>query len=278
MIKLGEIQTLYYVKKVEFGIYVGETPGMEKGSILLPRRQVPAELSYGDPIEVFVYKDSEDRLIATTNVPKITLGKLAVLRVKEVGSIGAFLDWGLEKDLLLPFKEQPRRVKTGHEYLVSLYIDKSSRLCATMKIYELLDSDSPYEKDDRVTGIVYDRKEEYGAFVAVDEKFHGLIPTKELFRDIEIGDRIEGRVVRVREDGKLDLSIREKAHIQMDTDSELVMEHIESYDGRLPFNDKCDPSIIKEEFGMSKAAFKRAVGHLLKEKRIEITDDGIRKL
>lgn len=278
MIQLGEMQTLYLVKKTDFGVYLGEEEGNEKNSILLPRRQVPVDAQHGDQIEVFVYKDSEDRLIATTNTPKFTLGQLAVLKVKEVGSIGAFMDWGLEKDLLLPFKEQSRRVHTGKEYLVTLYIDKSQRLCATTKVYELLESDSPYEVDDRVSGIIYDMLDEYGAFVAVDDKYHGMIPNKEFFHDYTIGDRVEARVTNVREDGKLDLSIREKAHIQMDADGEMIMKAIEGYDGKLPFNDKCDPSIIKEEFGLSKAAFKRAVGRLMKQGQIKVLEDGIIKL
>lgn len=278
MIKLGEIQTLYLVKKTDFGVYLGEEEGNEKNSILLPRRQVPEDAQYGDQIEVFVYKDSEDRLIATTKTPKITLGQLAVLRVKEVGSIGAFMDWGLEKDLLLPFKEQAQRVHTGKEYLVTLYIDKSQRLCATTKVYELLESNSPYQINDRVAGIIYDIMDEFGAFVAVDDKYHGMIPNKELFNDSTIGDRVEARVTNVREDGKLDLSIREKAHIQMDLDSEVIMKVIEEYDGRLPFNDRCNPSIIKAEFGLSKAAFKRAVGRLMKQGKIKVLDDSIIKL
>lgn len=278
MIRLGEMQTLYIVKKTDFGVYLGEEQGVEKDSILLPKRQVPEGAQTGDEVLVFVYKDSEDRIIATTYTPKIVLGGLAVLQVKEVGNIGAFLDWGLDKDLLLPFKEQPKRVHEGKEYLVSLYVDKSERLCATMKVYELLSCESPYVAEDRVEGIIYDMKDEFGAFVAVDNKYHGMISNLELFKNCKVGDRVEARVLSVREDGKLNLSVREKAHVQMATDSDLVMKTIESYNGTLPFNDRSHPTVIKEELGLSKAAFKRAVGRLLKEGRIEITEDGINKL
>ena len=140
------------VKEVEFGVYLGN----KEEKVLLPKKQVPRGLEAGDPVEVFLYKDSSDRLIATTNEPKLTLGELAVLKVVDVGKIGAFLDWGLEKDLLLPFREQTAKVRKGDEVLAALYVDKSGRLCATMKVYEKLRQDAPYQKDDQVEGIVYD--------------------------------------------------------------------------------------------------------------------------
>ena len=148
MIELGKTQCLNVVKIVDFGIYLGT----EEDKVLLPKKQVPEGIEVGDPIEVFLYKDSSDRMIATTNEPKLTLGELAVLTVADVGRMGAFLDWGLEKDLFLPFKEQTEKVEKGDKCLVSLYIDKSERLCATMKIYHLLRTDSPYKKDDTVRG------------------------------------------------------------------------------------------------------------------------------
>ncbi|SCP95676.1 CvfB family protein [Anaerobium acetethylicum] len=277
MIELGKKQKLMVVKEVEFGVYVGEHKD-DEDRILLPKKQVPAGTKPGDEIEVFVYKDSKDRIISTTNEPKLQIGQVALLKVVEVGTIGAFLDWGLEKDLLLPFKEQTKRVRQGEEYLVTLYVDKSKRLCATMKIYECLRNDSPYQKDDKVMGMVYEISEEFGAFVAVDNIYSGLIPKKEMFGNIQVGDSVEARVTAVKEDGKLDLSIREKAHLQMDTDAEAVMKVIESYEGILPFNDRVSPEIIKMEFDMSKNAFKRAVGRLLKEGRIEITEKNIKKI
>lgn len=276
MIRLGEKQTLYVVKETEFGIYLGEEQqAIGKDTILLPKRQIPEGTKKGDEIEVFVYKDSEDRLIATTKEPFITLGELAVLKVKETAKMGAFLDWGLDKDLLLPFKEQIGKAQMGHSYLVSLYIDKSKRLCATMKIYEKLTSNSPYQKDDKVKGIVYGKKSGIGIFIAVDNQYHGLIPEKESFASLELGDIVEARVIRVREDGKLDLSIREKSHLQLNIDSEMIEGKLHRAGGFLPFHDKSDPEVIKEQLGLSKAAFKRAVGHLLKEGIIVMTEKGI---
>lgn len=278
MIELGKLQTLYMVKRTNFGVYLNDEAGKLDGRILLPKKQVPQDMQNGDAIEVFVYKDSEDRPIATTHMPKLTLGELAVLKVVSLSSIGAFLDWGLEKDLFLPFKEQTQSVREGKEYLVTLYIDKSERLCASMKIYDSLSTDSPYKKDDHVTGTIYSINEDFGAFIAIDNKYHGMIPIKELHKKVYIGDTIQARVTRVREDGKLDLSLREKAYIQMDTDCDLVMSTIESYDGVLPFTDKASPAVIERELGLSKNAFKRAVGRLLKQGKIQINPHGIRKI
>lgn len=249
---------------------------MTEQSILLPKKQVPEDAAVGDCLSVFVYKDSKDRPIATTSHPLITIGHLAVLTVKEVTDIGAFLDWGLEKDLFLPFKEQTSKVRPDHSYLVRLYIDKSKRLCASMKIYQALSSEHDYEKDDWVSGTVYSINPEIGTFVAVDDQYFGLIPLNELHTKLSVGDTVNVRVIRVREDGKLDLSPRNKAYLQMDTDSQLVMETIKSYDGILPFTDKASPDVIDRELGLSKNAFKRAVGRLLKQDKIEIKNGTIR--
>lgn len=268
---LGKIQTLMVVKKVDFGVYLGT----EEERVLLPKKQVPKGIEIGDPVEVFLYRDSSDRLIATTNHPKITLGELQVLDVVDTGKMGAFLDWGLEKDLFLPFKEQTCKVKKGDSCLVSLYIDKSKRLCATMKVYGKLRTDSPYKKDDQVKGIIYDSSDNFGMFVAVDNQFSALIPKREVYGNLKVLDVVEARVTEVKEDGKLDLSIREKAFLQMDKDAKQILELLEEYGGELPFTDKADPERIKKVTGMSKNAFKRAVGRLLKEGKIQIKEKSI---
>lgn len=269
--ELGKRRMLTVVKQVEFGVYLGTNDDR----VLLPKKEVPKGIELGDPVEVFLYKDSSDRLIATTAEPKITLGELAVLEVKDTGRIGAFLDWGLPKDLLLPFREQTAKVQKGDKILVSLYVDKTGRLCATMKVYDKLRTDSPYKKDDQVEGIVYELSDNFGVFVAVDECYCALVPKREAFGKLAVGDVVHARVVKVREDGKLDLSVREKAFIQMDTDADLIMKRMEQYGGSLPFTDKADPELIKQEFGISKNAFKRAVGRLLKEQKIQITEKTI---
>ncbi len=281
MIRLGEIQTLVIAKKVDFGVYVAPEAALkdetmlQEHKVLVPGKYVPEGKKVGDTIEVFVYRDSKDRMIATTLQPKLVMGQVARLKVAQVGKFGAFLDWGLEKDLMLPFKQQKKRVKEGDEVLVSLYIDKSERLCATMNVYRELRTDSPYVKEDRVTGTIYEISPNFGAFVAVDDMYSGLIAKKELYGDIQVGDTISARVIQVKEDGKLDLSIRDKAYLQISVDAERIMELIESFGGGLPFNDKATPEVIKRETGMSKNEFKRAVGNLLKNNRIIITEKGI---
>ncbi len=277
MLKLGEKQTLEIMKKVEFGVYLkNPMDAVGEDRVLLPAKQVPAGAAVGDRLEVFLYKDSKDRLIATTNTPLLLMNEVKVLKVAQVSKMGAFLNWGLEKDLFLPFREQTRKVSEGDECLVALYIDKSSRLCATMKVYHYLNLESPYKKDDRVEGVVYEISDNFGAFVAVDNQYSGLIPKKEFFGNVKVGDKVSARVVAVKEDGKLDLSIREKALTQILIDAEKVLEVIESFDGALPFNDKANPEVIKRELQMSKNEFKKAVGHLLKSGKIEITEKSIR--
>lgn len=278
MIRLGEKQQLVIVKIVDFGVYVAPSAEQKEERVLLPAKQVPEGSKVGDSVEVFLYRDSDDRMIATTNTPKLMMGQVAELSVAEVGKFGAFLDWGLEKDLFLPFKQQTRRVRQGDRVLVSLYTDKSGRLCATMNVYENLRTDSPYQKDDRVKGRVYQISENFGAFVAVDHLYSALIPKKEMYGRVEIGEDITARVIQVREDGKLSLSIREKAYLQIEKDAEELLRIIDSYDGVLPFNDKVSPEIIKRETGMSKNEFKRAVGNLLKNGRIEIKKKVIRRI
>ncbi len=274
MLRIGEKQELEIIKKVDFGVYLAERQG-DEDKVLLPKKQVPQDAEIGDVLSVFLYKDSDDRLIATTRIPKLMLGDVAMLKVKDVGKIGAFMDWGLEKDVLLPFREQTRKVKSGEEVLCALYVDKSGRLAVTMNVYEFLRTDSPYHKDDRVTGTVYETSNNFGAFVAVDNIFSGLIPKKELYGDIRIGDQITARITEIREDGKITLSIREKAYLQIDSDAEKILARMEEEGGRLPFTDKADPEKIRTEMGMSKNEFKRAVGHLLKEGKIKIGESDI---
>ncbi|HJC22962.1 MAG TPA: S1 RNA-binding domain-containing protein [Candidatus Eisenbergiella merdavium] len=275
-IEVGKRQKLTVIKKVDFGVYLAPGEGSEE-RVLLPAKQVPAGCSEGDRLEVFVYRDSKDRLISTTARPALCVGEVAALTVAQTGKVGAFLSWGLEKDLFLPFREQTMQVKAGDSFPVALYVDKSGRLCATMKIYHYLRTDSPYKKDDRVTGYIYEISRQFGAFVAVDDQFSALIPPREMYGQLQTGDRIEARVTAVHEDGKLDLSVRDKAWMMIGKDAERVMEEIGRCGGALPFNDKAAPELIRERMQMSKNEFKRAVGHLLKEGRVEITENGIRR-
>lgn len=276
MIELGKYQTLEVVKKTDFGFYLSEAGSDGKHRILLPQKEAPEGTATGDKINVFIYKDSEDREIATSVKVPLTIGDLAVLKVKDVSQVGAFLEWGLMKDLLLPYKEQTVKVEEGDHVLVTLYVDKSSRLCATMKVYDLLSTESPYNKDDMVTGIVYEEIESFGIFVAVDGKYSALIPKNELFQPLRVGETITARVLNVREDGKLTLSLREKSYLQMDADSEMILNKLKEAGGFLPYNDGSDSETIKSIFRISKNAFKRAIGKLYKSGDIIITEEGIK--
>lgn len=270
MLKLGEKQTLQMVKKVEFGVYLADPENLNDTRVLLPRKQVPKGLKTGDQIEVFLYRDSDDRLIATVNTPMLTLGKITVLEVAAVSKMGAFLSWGLEKDLFLPYKEQTGRIRKGDQILAALYIDKSERLCATMKVYPYLERTQQYHRDDIVSARVYEVSERFGAYLAVDDKYQAMISPKQDIRSLRPGQVLECRVERVKPDGKLDLTQRDKAYRQMDKDAEKILELLDIYDGELPFNEKSDPQLIMEETGLSKNAFKRALGRLYKEKKITL--------
>lgn len=286
MFKLGETQVLKVIEFSNSGIYLSSLEDKKEEfrpswqpekseKVLLPNNQVPEGIKIGDSLTVFLYKDSEDRLIATTSTPLIQLNGLATLKVIEVSSIGAFLDWGLLKDLFLPFKEQVRKVNTGEDVLVTLYIDKSERLCASMDVYKALRCDSPYQKDDSVTGTVYEPNGNFGVFIAVDNLYSAIIPKKDVFREYIAGEVITARVTDVREDGKLNLNTREKIPLQLDADGEMIYQRLTENNGFLPFHDKTDSQLIKTEFSLSKNAFKRAIGHLFKAQRITIEDDGI---
>ena len=261
MIQLGKTQCLNIIKKTDFGVYLGT----EDDKVLLPKKQVPEDIEIGDALTVFVYRDSSDRLIATTNTPKIELGGLARLKVSEVSSIGAFLDWGLEKNLLLPYREQTTHVNTGDEYLVALYIDRSNRLAATMKVSRYLQTTDKYVKDSAVSGTVIGIKPEHGIYVAIDDKYYGFITRNEMSDDIKIGDVVHGRVIKVREDNKITISIHQKAYIQMDEDSTLIYNKIVELGGSLGFTDKADPEVIKKYFNMSKKAFEEGKGCYYRE-------------
>ncbi|MEG2104308.1 MAG: S1-like domain-containing RNA-binding protein [Oscillospiraceae bacterium] len=278
MIELGKIQMLKVLRLTAIGAYLNTPDGADEDDILLPKNQLSPETQIGDDLSVFVYKDSEDRLIATAKTPKITLGELAVLKVAQVTKVGAFMDWGLEKDLLLPYKEQDGTVKAGDERLVKLYVDSSGRLCASMKIYEQLECKSPYKMNERVSGMIYGFNEQFGFFVAVDNKYHALFLNKELYGSFAIGDILEARVKRIRPDGKLELSVREAAPLAIEGDAEKILDMMKANNGKTKLNDDSSPEAIKKELNMSKKAFKRAVGRLMKEGAVKISDDGMEML
>lgn len=275
MIEIGKIQRLRIVRKTSNGVYLSAETGNEMDDVLLPGNQTSEELEIGDEIEVFIYRDSEDRTIATVRKPKLVIGEMTALRVVETTSIGAFLDWGLEKDLFLPYKEQVGTVVKNGTYFVSIYLDKTGRLCATMKTYNLLSTKSPFKENDRVRGTICSINKDLGVFVAVENKYQGMIPKKEMYSEFIIGENIEVRIKKIRPDGKLELSTRNEAYKEIETDATKVMDYLKNSGGLMMLNDSSSPEKIKAELNISKAAFKRAIGRLLKEGAIEITENGI---
>lgn len=275
--ELGKVNRLTLVKLVDFGAYLAEgTEDQER--VLLPAKQVPQGIGQGDSLDVFLYKDSSDRLIATTARPLAMVDQFAPMKVKELTKIGAFLDWGLEKDLLLPYRQMLGRVEAGDQILARVYVDKSQRLAASMKeIYSMLRSDSPYQAGDEVRARVYEFSRDFGTFVAVDDIYSAMIPRHEDTRQLRIGDQISCRVTGVKRDGKLDVSIRGKSYETIGEDAEAILRLLESYAGVLPFTEKASSEVIRRETGLSKNAFKRAVGHLYKEGRVSIEDGKIRR-
>jgi predicted RNA-binding protein (virulence factor B family) len=275
MIRLGEKQQLEVVKKADFGLYLKEA-GTEDDSILLPVREAPEDATIGSILEVFVYKDSEDRFVCTTLKPAITIGQFKMLKVAQVTKIGAFLEWGLMKDLFLPFKEQVGTVNEGESYLVGLYIDKSQRLCATMKITKLLSFEHELTEGMTTKGIIYNVHKEIGVFVAVEGKYQGLLPMKEVTKRYQVGSEITFKIGRVREDGRLDLTLREGGFEQMEVDEERLFNALTKNKGFISINDRSPKEVINKGLDMSKRAFKRALGRLMKAGKAEQTQDGTR--
>lgn len=277
MIKLGEIQELEVAKKVDIGVYLkSEANEKPEDRVLLPIKQVPLDTKVGDKIKVFVYRDSNDRIIATVKRPKITIGEIAYLKVAEMSRIGAFMNWGLEKDLFLPFKEQVGEIKLNGEYMVGLYIDKSDRLCATMNLFKVLRTDSPYKVNDIVKGTVFSLKRGLGAMVAVDGKYLGLIHEGEILGHLHSGQVVEVRISNIKEDGKLDLSLKDAPRLQIDKDGEKILKSLTKNKGALSLNDNSSPDDINKLLNMSKSSFKKAAGRLMKRNIIVMTKNGIK--
>ncbi|MGL5918596.1 MAG: CvfB family protein, partial [Cetobacterium sp.] len=271
MVKVGKRQAMKINNFSSKGAHLDAGTGDAKDNILLPNNEIEGKtLEIGDELDVMIYSDSEDRLTATLRKTALTVGTIGKLYVTDVNQkLGAFLDWGLKKELLLPYAQMDGTVKKGDEVLVGIYEDSKGRLSATMKIYSFLMPNKDYKKNDFVEGTVYRINPEVGIFVAVDNRYYGLIPTSECFKKFTIGEEIEARVIRVREDGKLDLAMRELAFVQMDKDGEKLMDKMKVLKTHFRFNDNSSPESIKEYFGMSKKAFKRAMGRLLKEEKVE---------
>jgi len=283
-LQLGKKNVLKAAWKVDFGMYL-EGGGYEE-KILLPERYVPEGLKVGDEIEVFLYLDNEERLIATTLEPKAMVGDFAYLEVAWVNEYGAFLDWGLMKDLFCPFREQKRRMEQGRSYIVHVHIDEESyRIMASAKVEKYLirttpDKDGnpgepiPYKVGDEVSLLVW-QKTDLGFKVIIDNAYAGLLYDTQIFRNIHTGDRVKGYISNIRKDGKIDVKLQKSGHEQVTDFAQVLLKYLQTQGGRCRLGDKSDAEEIKEQFGVSKRTYKQAVGDLYRQRLIKITENGI---
>ena len=275
---IGKFMTLSVKRYSEHGVYLSADNYSDKyeDEILLPKKEQPEGLRTGSEIKVFIYRDSSDRPIATVREPKITIDRPAVLKVVEKTRIGAFLDFGFEKHLLLPFHEMTSKIEPGMDVLVRMYVDRSDRLvCSQKHLYKYLSTSSPYLGDEKVYGRVYEFSKSYGTYLAIDDRYSAMIGRHEDTSDLSIGDIVEVTIKDVKEDGKLDVTRRGLAYSEIDSDADKIYSIISGYNGELPFSDHASPELIKKETGLSKAAFKRAIGKLYKERKIIIKEEKI---
>lgn len=276
MPKLGKMQKLVIKRITSIGAFLNDTIETDDNTdILLPKKYLKKDKVVGDKIEVFVYKDNQNRPIATTKKSKIELGGLAILQVIDTTKIGAFLDWGLDKDLLLPFEEQIGTIKKHSYHLVGLYIDKSDRLTATMKVDDFFENDIKLKENDWVNGEVYSFNSDIGAFILVEGKYNGMLPNVEIMGIPRIGDNVRLRVKHIKEDGKIDLTTSNRSHIELNKDADQIYSILKDNGGFLRVDDKSDPKIIRRVFNMSKGQFKKSIGRLYKQRKIIFKDNGI---
>jgi predicted RNA-binding protein (virulence factor B family) len=273
MVKIGKINTLRIIKKVDFGLYLD---GGESGEILLPERYVPTEYTLETNLDVFIYCDSEDRLIATTETPHAQVGEFAYLTVVSITSFGAFLDWGLAKDLFVPFKEQQKRMQKGESYLVRVYLDESNRIAASSHLGRFLNKTGhTFSAGERVTLLIWEQTD-LGYKAIINDSHTGLILKSDLFQILKPGERLPGRIKFVRPDGKIDLMLDSSRYETVGNLSDTILAALQKEGGFVALNDKSTPEKIAELFGVSKKTFKQAIGALYKKRLITITDDGIR--
>ncbi|MEM7186847.1 MAG: S1-like domain-containing RNA-binding protein [Bacteroidota bacterium] len=276
MLQLGKFQELSILRDTDPGLYLGDEQGNE---VLLPNRYRPESFSVGDPLQVFVYLDNEERPVATTDEPFVTLHNFGYLRCSQVTKHGAFMDWGLVKELFVPFKEQARPMKKGNWYVVYLYLDdKTNRLVGSSKTNRFLNNDEITVKKFDEVSIMVTHITDKGANAIVNGKHKGLIYMEDIFEDIRTGDKITAYVKKVRHDKKIDLVLQPEGYRSIEPNAKYVLEELEAAGGFLPCHDKTDPETIKNLLGLSKKSFKKAIGSLYKDKRILIKDDGIELL
>ncbi|OPL07413.1 MAG: hypothetical protein AVO33_05770 [delta proteobacterium ML8_F1] len=275
MFNLGEYQTLEVTSIKSSGFYLSVIGSTIDYDILLPGTHAPEGLGLGDRLEVFIYRDTKDRLMATTKKPALTLGRLALLEVMQVDENGAFLAWGLEKDLFLPFAEQTEPVKKGEKVLVRLYIDKSQRLAATTRVQRDLKTHPPYKEGEAHDATVLKTHPDIGLFVAVEDLYEGLVLKQELLKTYTPGERLVLYVARSNPAGQLQMSFKKTIPLQIQEDTQMILDHLKDHAGTMSLTDKSSPDDIRRVFNLSKKAFKRALGKLYREGAIEIHETAI---
>lgn len=276
MITIGQSYSLAVIKTVDFGFYVDAE---ELGEVLLPRRHAPDGLSIGDKVDVFIYLDSEDRPVATTQKPKAKVAEFAYLKVIAVTDIGAFLDWGLDKDLLVPFAEQHRPMELDHSYIVYLYIDeRDSRIVASSKIDKFLDDDRPHNfRPQQAVNLIIANTTELGFKAIINNSHWGVLYKNDVFQRLSFGQSKKGFIKKIRPDGKIDLSLQGGQETR-DKYAKIILQYLNKQNGYAAVHDKSDPQLISRLFGMSKKAFKKTIGGLYKQQIISIDKEGIRLL
>lgn len=273
MIRIGRTYDLLVVKQTEFGVYLDAE---DLGEILLPSKHAPDDLSVDDTIKVFLYLDSKDRPIATTQNPRAEIGEFAYLEVKDNTQVGAFLDWGLDKDVLVPFGEQHRPMTVGHSYIVFLYIDNQGRIAATSKIDKMMLEDGDHDfRPQQTVDLIIANSTELGYKAIVNHTHWGLLYKDEINQRLSFGQSIQGYIKHVRQDGKIDLSLKSNSQIR-DQYSQVIQDYLREHDGFAPVHDKSSPAEISDLFGMSKGQFKKAIGALYKQRVVTIEKTGIR--
>ncbi len=274
MIEVGKYNTLKVVKDLDFGLYLDG--GEELGEILLPRRYVPPTCTVDSEIEVFIYLDSEDRLIATTEMPTAIVGEFAYLKALEVTKVGAFMDWGLPKDLLVPFREQKVKIEKGKSYIVFLYLDDiSGRIAASSKIEKYLDNIPPEYSVGEQVDLIISGESDLGYKAIINNTHSGIIYFNQTFKKLAKGEKIKGYISKIRDDEKIDLLLEKPGYAKIDDISSRILEVLKKQDGFLNLNDKSDAEDVKNILGISKKSFKKAIGTLYKQRIIEIGDRGI---
>lgn len=275
MIILGKYNRLRAVRQTDNGVYLTDREGTRE--VLLPNKYIPEEgLEEGQLLRVFIFKDSEDRITATTAEPLIQLNEFACLQVREVNNVGAFLDWGLEKDLMVPFKEQPGRMSVGGWYMVYLFLDeKTERLVASGRYQKFLEKEDIDLKNGQAVDVLIDDQTDLGINVIVNHRYRGLIYDSELFEQVQRGDRRKGFVKLVRPDGKLDVTLQRPGYAKVEDTADKLLRKLKENNGFLPFGDKSSPEDIARVFEMSKKTFKMTLGKLFKERKVRIEDKGI---